>query len=95
MWIAPKLARRDPLVKSLGTVGVALLLLGIMKERWDTSKPRSLVLPSKLFTHVPAAVVTTTQIIALGFAVCRGGRGQHVLEADGDRYRDASNRQRP
>ena len=68
MWIAPKLARRDPLVKSLGMVGVALFLLGIMKERWDTSKPRALDLPSKRFT-IAGGVVTTTQIVALGFAV--------------------------
>ena len=68
MWIAPKLARRDPLVKSLGTVGVALFLLGIMKERWDTSKPRSLVLPTKLY-RVFGAVVSSTQIIALLFAI--------------------------
>jgi branched-chain amino acid transport system permease protein len=68
MWIAPKLARRDPLVKSLGMVGVALFLLGIMKERWDTSKPRAIDLPSKRFT-IAGGVVTTTQIVALGFAV--------------------------
>lgn len=68
VWIAPKLARRDPLVKSLGMVGVALFLLGIMKERWDTSKPRGLVLPSKKFT-IAGGVVTTTQMIALGFAI--------------------------
>ena len=49
-------------------VGVALFLLGIMKERWDTSKPRALVLPSKVFT-IGGAVVTSTQIIALLFAI--------------------------
>ena len=68
MWIAPKLARRDPLVKSLGMVGVALFLLGIMKERWDTSKPRAITLPSKKFT-IAGGVVTTTQLIALAFAI--------------------------
>ncbi len=68
VWIAPKLARRDPLAKALGMVGVALFLLGIMKERWDTSKPRSLVFPTKLF-KVGGSVVTSTQIIALVFAV--------------------------
>jgi branched-chain amino acid transport system permease protein len=68
MWLAPKLARRDPLVKSLGMVGVALFLLGIMKERWDTSKPRALVLPSKVY-KLWGGVVTSTQIIALLFAV--------------------------
>jgi branched-chain amino acid transport system permease protein len=68
MWIAPKLSRRDPLVKSLGMVGVALFLLGIMKERWDTSKPRAIVLPSKKFT-IAGGIVTTSQLVALGFAV--------------------------
>ncbi|HEY4609055.1 MAG TPA: branched-chain amino acid ABC transporter permease [Ilumatobacteraceae bacterium] len=66
--IAPFLARRDPLVKSLGTLGLALLLLGVMKERWDTSKPRAIELPSKKFT-VGGGVVTTTQLAALGFAI--------------------------
>jgi branched-chain amino acid transport system permease protein len=68
MWLAPKLSRRDPLVKALGMVGVALFLLGIMKERWDTSKPRALTLPSKIFT-VGGAVVTSTQVIALLFSL--------------------------
>jgi branched-chain amino acid transport system permease protein len=49
-------------------VGVALFLLGIMKERWDTSKPRAVDLPSKRFT-IAGGVVTTTQIVALAFAV--------------------------
>ncbi len=61
LLIAPLLARRDPLVKSLGTLGVALLLLGVMKERWDTSKPRSIELPTKRFT-IAGGVVTTTQL---------------------------------
>lgn len=68
MFIAPQLSRRDPLVKSLGMVGVALFLLGIMKERWDTSKPRAIELPSKKFT-IAGGVVTTTQLCALGFAI--------------------------
>jgi branched-chain amino acid transport system permease protein len=68
MWIAPKLARRDPLVKALGMVGVALFLLGIMKERWDSSKPRSLSFPKTTF-RLFGAVVTSTQIVALVFAI--------------------------
>jgi branched-chain amino acid transport system permease protein len=68
MLIAPKLSRRDPLVKALGMVGVALFLLGIMKERWDTSKPRAIELPTKKFT-IAGGVVTTTQLVAFGFAI--------------------------
>ena len=68
VWIAPKLSRRDPLVKALGMVGVALFLLGIMKDRWDSSKPRSLPFPTKTF-KVGGSVVTTTQVLALAFAI--------------------------
>ncbi len=68
VWIAPKLARRDPLVKALGMLGVALFLMGIMKERWDTSKPRSVSFPTKTF-KLWGAVVTSTQVIALVLAI--------------------------
>lgn len=68
VWLAPKFAKRDPLVKALGMVGVALFLLGIMKERWDTSKPRTLDFPTHRFT-IFGAVVSTTQILALVFSV--------------------------
>jgi branched-chain amino acid transport system permease protein len=67
-WIAPKLSRRDPLVKALGMVAVALLLLGFMKERWDSSKPRGLSFPTATF-KLFGAIVTTTQIVALVLAV--------------------------
>jgi branched-chain amino acid transport system permease protein len=68
VWIAPKLSRRDPLVKALGMVGVALFLLGIMKERWDSSKPRNITLPKKIF-KLWDATITSTQIAALVFAL--------------------------
>lgn len=67
-FLAPKLDRRDPLAKSLGMVAVALFLMGIMKERWDTSKPRNLHFPNRTFT-VADTVVSTTQILALVFAL--------------------------
>jgi branched-chain amino acid transport system permease protein len=68
VWIAPKLARRDPLVKALGMVGVALFLGGIMKEKWDSSKPRGIRLPGKTF-KVGGTVVTTTQVLAIVFSL--------------------------
>jgi branched-chain amino acid transport system permease protein len=67
VWIAPKLSRRDPLVKALGMLGAALFLMGVMKERWDTSKPRLIPFPTKVF-RLAGATVTSTQIIALLFA---------------------------
>jgi branched-chain amino acid transport system permease protein len=68
MVIAPMLSRRDPLVKMLGMVGVALLLLGFMKERWDSSKPRGISFPKTTF-KLWGATVTTTQVVALSFAI--------------------------
>ena len=73
MWlygviVAPRLARRDPLVKALGMLGLALILLGIMKQKWDTSKPRQLLFPRKVF-KLWGATITTTQILALVLAV--------------------------
>src|SRR5262245_60066198 len=66
--VAPQLARRDPLVKSLGTLGLALILLGLMKNNWDTSKPRQLLFPVKRF-RVFGATITTTQMLALAVAI--------------------------
>jgi branched-chain amino acid transport system permease protein len=67
-FIAPRLAKRDPLAKSLGMVAVALFLLGIMKDRWDSSKPRELPFPSQTF-KLGGTVVSTTQIVALLFSL--------------------------
>jgi branched-chain amino acid transport system permease protein len=65
--IAPRLARRDPLVKALGTVGAALFLQGLMKKGWDSSKPRGIGFPQKNF-RLGGTVVTTTQMLALALA---------------------------
>lgn len=66
--VAPRLARRDPLAKALGMLGLALFLLGIMKDRWDSSKPRQLHFPSRTF-ELGGSIVSTTQVLALVFAL--------------------------
>lgn len=67
-FLAPKLSKRDSLAKSLGMVALALFLMGIMKERWDTSKPRELPFPNQTF-GLGGTIVTTTQVLALVFAL--------------------------
>ena len=67
-FLAPKLSKRDPLAKSLGMVALALFLMGIMKDRWDTSKPRELHFPNQTF-ELGGTIVTTTQVLALVFAL--------------------------
>ena len=67
-FLAPILDRRDPLVKSLGTVALALFLMGIMKQGWDTSKPRGLHFPNQTFS-LGGTIVSTNQVAALVLAI--------------------------
>ena len=46
--LGPALAKRDPLVKATATLGLALILLGIMSWIWS-DKARSMLLPTS--TH--------------------------------------------
>jgi branched-chain amino acid transport system permease protein len=66
------LAKRDPVVKAVATLGLALILLGVMDLLWTTSggASRSMSLPSDTtgFT-VSNLNVNWTQVIALGLGV--------------------------
>jgi branched-chain amino acid transport system permease protein len=68
----PAFARRDPLVKMMGTLGLALILLGIMAWRSpvEAANVRILTLESTSWTFTLADVVVTgTQVIAIGVAI--------------------------
>ena len=64
------LAARDPLVKAAATLGLALLLLGVMNRLWPAQITRTLTLPSDSggFT-AGQANVDWTQVIAVGFGI--------------------------
>ncbi|MGZ4173210.1 MAG: branched-chain amino acid ABC transporter permease [Solirubrobacteraceae bacterium] len=65
----PPLSARDPLVKATATLGLALILLGIMDLVWS-DKARSMILPtSNHGFEVSAVFVNWTEVIALGFAL--------------------------
>jgi branched-chain amino acid transport system permease protein len=65
----PPLANRDPLVKATATLGLTLILLGIMDLVWS-DKARSMILPtSNNGFRVSDIFVNWTQVIALGFAL--------------------------
>jgi branched-chain amino acid transport system permease protein len=71
----PALARRDPLVKAVATIGLTLILYGLMDLLWTTSggQARSLTLPTdgsgfSLGFRVQIQV-TWTQVIALAAGV--------------------------
>jgi branched-chain amino acid transport system permease protein len=71
----PALAGRDPLVKAVATLGLTLVLYGLMDLLWTTSggQARSLTLPTdKTAFAIGSGVqiqVTWTQVIALGAGV--------------------------
>jgi branched-chain amino acid transport system permease protein len=72
MVLGPAFAGRDPLVKMMGTLAVALILLGIMAWRAPAGGAfvRVLQLPTSTRRfELFGAVVTWTQVIALAFAL--------------------------
>ena len=65
----PPLSGRDPLVKATATLGLALILLGVMDLVWS-DKARSMILPtSNHGFEVSAVFVNWTEVIAVGFAL--------------------------
>jgi len=69
LLFGPPLARRDPLVKAVGTLGLLLVLLGIMSWVW-TDKAHALVLPTtEASFQLGDVAVNLTQILGLGLAV--------------------------
>ena len=68
----PALSRRDPLVKAVATIGLTLILYGLMDLLWTTSggEARSLTLPSDNGGFSVGQVqVNWTQVIALAAGV--------------------------
>ncbi len=71
MVLGPAFARRDPLVKMMGTLGLALILLGLMSWRAPIGGAFARLLPLPSSTHIYqiwGVGVSLTQIIALGLA---------------------------
>ncbi len=71
MVFGPAFARRDPLVKMMGTLGLALILLGVMGWRAPVGGAFARFLPLPSSTHryqVFGTTVSLTQIIAIVLA---------------------------
>jgi branched-chain amino acid transport system permease protein len=64
------LAARDPLVKAAATLGLALLLLGLMNRLWPAQVTRTISLPSdNSGFNLGQVSVDWTQVIAVGFGI--------------------------
>jgi branched-chain amino acid transport system permease protein len=71
MVFGPAFARRDPLVKMMGTLGLALILLGLMAWRAPVGGAFARFLPLPSSSHryeIWSTTVSLTQIIAIGLA---------------------------
>ncbi len=68
--LAPRFANRDPLGKMLGTLGFALILLGLMFNLWRSQDARVFRLPTgtRRF-EIFDSRVTWTQVVAILFAL--------------------------
>jgi branched-chain amino acid transport system permease protein len=72
MVFGPALAKRDPLVKAVATLGLTLILFGAMDLLWTTSggQSRAITLPTDNGAFMIGQVqVNWTQVIALGVGV--------------------------
>jgi branched-chain amino acid transport system permease protein len=66
-WLAPRLAQRDPTIRSIGTLGFALVLLGFAEWYWGQD-PKRLILPTD-GDAIEFADVRLTHTRVLGLAV--------------------------
>jgi branched-chain amino acid transport system permease protein len=72
MIFGPPLAGRDPLVKAVATLGLTLILFGVMDLLWSSSggAARSITLPTDSGGFTIAQIqVTWTQVLSLGLGV--------------------------
>ncbi len=72
MLFGPLLAKRDPLVKATATLGLLLVLFGVMDLLWTTSggESRAITLPTDNSGFSVAQVqVNWTQVIGLGLGI--------------------------
>jgi branched-chain amino acid transport system permease protein len=68
--LGPPFAARDPLVKATATIGLLLILLGVMLNQWPPSTTRSYILPTRLWDYDVADVrINWTQIIGVIFPI--------------------------
>ena len=68
--VSARLVDRDPVVRSIATLGLALFLLGVISTIWGPGLPRRLSLPTdQMAVKALGIKLSYTRIIALAFAV--------------------------
>ncbi len=96
--LGPAFARREPLVKMMGTLALALILLGLMQWRAPQGGAffRVLELPTSAHRYeLLGATVSLTQVLALAFAIVLTDRHDAVPQVHEARHRLPGGRHRP
>ena len=69
-FVSARLVDRDPVVRSIATLGLALFLLGICSAIWGPGLPRRLSLPTDAMALSEFGIrVSYTRLAALAFAI--------------------------
>lgn len=72
--VSARLVDRDPVVRSIATLGLALFLLGIVSAIWGPGLPRRLTLPTEPMALAPFGLrISYTRLAALAFVVIAAG----------------------
>ena len=98
MVFGPALAKRDPLVKATATLGLTLILLGVMDLLWTSSggASRSISFPTDNDTFTVAGIlVEWTNVIALVAGLRDHGRDGVLPALHQARHGDAGDGERP
>jgi len=98
LLFGPALAKRDPLIKAVATIGLTLILYGVMDLLWTSSggQARSLALPTDNGGFTVAQIqVTWTQVIALAAGVVLTVATGAFLRFHQARHGHAGDGQRP
>lgn len=68
-WVAPRLAHRDQTIRSMATLGFALVLMGFTEWYWG-EQPRRLILPTDgLALEFATVRLTYTRLLGLALAI--------------------------
>lgn len=94
-FLAPMLAERDPTIRSIGTLGLALILMGFTEWFWG-EQPRRLVLPTDMdgldfgdvrltFTRIISLCAAVLMMAAVGLLLSRTRTGLKMRALANDR----------
>jgi branched-chain amino acid transport system permease protein len=73
LLLGPPFAAREPLIKATATIGLALILLGLMQRYWEQATVRTIRLPTTEVSYTVLDVrLSRTHLIGMAFPIVVG-----------------------